>query len=488
MYSKDSLFSLIKSMSASEKRYFHRFVKLYDPASNQDYWELFCIMDDLQVYQKAEVKNRLSNKTFAKNLSVSKYYLYNQILKSLRSYHTKHKSKFKLYDLIKDIYILIDKNLIIQAQKRIGIAKKLAKDCQYDQMLIELLRLERTIIRNYSLKQPRKFLQNNKKQLHFHLKQVTTQIDIVDLYDEVFLLTRKPKDIDQTKEKIENLIKSFSQKVSSSDLSFETKMLYHLTWTNYYSFFTHNTHYAKIHLQILLDIFLQSRQLQEEYLLRYIHVILNYSNLLYLENDFSTFPTYILILKKLQASSDYLKVKLFQANYYIQFLYLLGTYQHKKILPLLPAIKNGLGKYKAILDKNYEQEFFQNIAIAYFFTSQYEASLIWIRKVINETKYDIHQDIRFFCRTLEYLAHFESGDHEFAVSRAKSLYRYLRNNSPQEQFYSSMSKTFPHIAYAVNNEERLNVYKELGVILGRHPEYINGKKEILYWLSLAMEH
>ena len=123
MHSSDQLFDLIHSLKKEEKRHFRLYVKKYSKSSN--YLVLFDAIAVLKEYDESYLKKQLTGMYFVHRLSVAKEYLYNLILRSLRDIEPAAPSELVL-TLIKDISILLDRRLYIQAKKKIRKAKELA--------------------------------------------------------------------------------------------------------------------------------------------------------------------------------------------------------------------------------------------------------------------------------------------------------------------------------------------------------------------------
>ena len=221
MASKDLLFELIKSLSASEKRYFKRFSKLQGDSENE-YLDLFQKIDKQKKYNEPLLLDKLKNQTFAKNISSGKHYLYQLILKSLRAYHAEKKALFQVNDLVQDIYILMEKNLVLQANKRIKKAKKIADKYQLNIPKLGILLLERNLIRSFQQKKSAELIKENQQFSQQCINQINAQVDMVSLYDDVYLTIRNKMQLKDPDGTIQQLLESFSSKAAIQILSFDS--------------------------------------------------------------------------------------------------------------------------------------------------------------------------------------------------------------------------------------------------------------------------
>ena len=108
MLKNEYLYYLIKSLSKSEKRHF----RLYNKGDSNNYLLLFDAIEKQSHYDGIKIKETFKKKDFIKQLHVTKNYLNNQILKSLKSYHSKISKSAELKELIRDIEILLKKDIL----------------------------------------------------------------------------------------------------------------------------------------------------------------------------------------------------------------------------------------------------------------------------------------------------------------------------------------------------------------------------------------
>jgi len=87
MDAENPLVELVGTMNKGEKRHFKIFCKLHEKEeSGGRYVELFDIVDKFEKTGRVKVFDKLPELIPEKKIPQAKYYLYQQILKSLRSY------------------------------------------------------------------------------------------------------------------------------------------------------------------------------------------------------------------------------------------------------------------------------------------------------------------------------------------------------------------------------------------------------------------
>lgn len=137
MKPSEELFQLIKSLTKSEKRYFHIHF-----SGEKVYQRLFDIVEKQEKYDETEIVERLH----MKQPHVYKNYLYNLILKSLRSFHAESSLNSIIYNQMHNFEILFAKGLVKQAEKALFRSKALAQANHKRFLLSEIYQLEQKLI------------------------------------------------------------------------------------------------------------------------------------------------------------------------------------------------------------------------------------------------------------------------------------------------------------------------------------------------------
>jgi hypothetical protein len=138
---KNDLFTLIKSMSKAEKRHFKLMSSKYDKGEKNNYLRLFDLIDRMDKYNEELVSKRFANI----NISYTKNYLCNAILKSLREFHSEISEDAQLKDLMRDAEILFRRGLYDMCYDMLLKAKDLAVRFEKFLFLLEILECERRV-------------------------------------------------------------------------------------------------------------------------------------------------------------------------------------------------------------------------------------------------------------------------------------------------------------------------------------------------------
>jgi len=108
------LLELIAAMTASEKGYFVKSAGGFTKQQPQTYIQLFHLIDKHGFESDAKLREKLgADKT---NIHSIRNYLYKQLLKSLRAFHSEKNTQFKIREMLDYAEILSEKGLLKQSQ------------------------------------------------------------------------------------------------------------------------------------------------------------------------------------------------------------------------------------------------------------------------------------------------------------------------------------------------------------------------------------
>jgi hypothetical protein len=143
MPKQQELFTLIKSLSRNEKRYFKLFCGSMGDGSN--YLRLFTSIDKQEQYNEAALKKKFTGEAFTKQLHTTKNYLRILILKSLRDFHAGISKNAELKDLLRNVEILFNKELFDICKNELARAEKLAAEYELNAGMFEIMEWRRRI-------------------------------------------------------------------------------------------------------------------------------------------------------------------------------------------------------------------------------------------------------------------------------------------------------------------------------------------------------
>lgn len=143
MKKSEELFVLIKSLSQAEKRYFRIFCGR--EGGGEGYLKLFAEIARQSVYDEAKIRQRLKDELMLNQLHVTKNYLRQLILKSLRNFHAGITKDAEVKDLLRGVEILFNKELYQHCSVELRKAERIATEYELNNAMLEIQTWNRKI-------------------------------------------------------------------------------------------------------------------------------------------------------------------------------------------------------------------------------------------------------------------------------------------------------------------------------------------------------
>jgi hypothetical protein len=171
MKEKDELFILIQSMDKNEKGYFKKFAGISGQKDNSIYTRLFDAIGSMKTYDPLVIKAIFKGEKVLKHLTVTKFYLKNLILKSLRNYYNDTDPEIEQENAMAEIKVLMNKQLNESALRMISKLKKANLLRGDDLKLLQLSLMEyRVLMRKASYREITSTAQNRLAEEKGYLK------------------------------------------------------------------------------------------------------------------------------------------------------------------------------------------------------------------------------------------------------------------------------------------------------------------------------
>jgi len=457
----DDLFQLIKSLDQSEKRYFKIFATMHIKSSDENkYIMLFDAIDKQSEYDEAEIRKKFKNEKFLNQLHVAKNYLYNNILKSLRLFHSERSKLNELMDILRDVQILYEKSLYKQCRKLLDKAKKIAYTYEKHSHILAVLDWEKTLARTSA------YANTEEKDLlgfYDEINETMEKLRNINEYWKLtmnsFLLRKKQGEIRDKAElkKFNEIIKHPLLQSENKATSFQSKTFYFNIKGLYY--FT-NKDYKNLlnHCKKLVDLLEANPLLMKE-----DNYIASLYNLLLVQIELRQYDDALNTIKKLRdfkSNSTAMQTRIFVTSYDTEINLYLRTGEFEKGIPLIKEIEEGLKKFGEKLNKESEALFSFNIAYLYFGLGEYNNSLNWINKIINDKELTVREDIQCFARILNLLVHYELGNYDLIEYIMKSTRRYLSNKNKLNKFELITLNYIRKLINADIDDDKMYIYNE----------------------------
>lgn len=448
MVKKEELFSLVKSMSMSEKRYF----KLYNTDNKANYMRLFDAIDNQVDYNDETIKKKFRKEKFVKQLHVTKNYLRNAILQSLRNYHSQVSNDAILKDCLRNIEILYNRELYEVCAAELKKASAIADKYEIYTGKIEVLNWQRKLAQVKNSHDYSSFYNTIGEQE----RALAVLDNSVEHWKHMVLETWKTMGKDAPKDRLTQPSKALT--LQSEILRFNTAYISYLR--------EGKNDKGGRELKKLIFLLEQNPHRLKEELISYIATINN-------------LVSYMIFSKKDKEAIELInKAKRVYEKYGIRnesrglLKQLLRTYNLEleiyRNMPIIDKVKFEfinetaalIEKKKSRIPQEYLLSFWFQLAHIYFMHTDIDNALHQVNNIINNKFKDARYDLQIQGRILNLMIHFQQKNYfvlRYFVDSTRRFIRKIRPLSEQEEilfkFFSQMSTAHEY--------ERKDHYKKL---------------------------
>ena len=461
--SKD-LHTLIKSLNKQEKRYFKLYASRHVIGQKNNYVRLFDAIDKQTVYDEGKIKKKFAGEKFIKQLHVTKNYLYNLILNSLRLFNeARREDKFPI--LIRNVQLLIDKGLFEQSKKILQKAKKTAIENEQFLYLLEVFHWEHRIIH----------ASKDSKQLQLYMSvKFQEELDALDnyknylqfqfLHDQVFHRYWQKGSL-RKKEDKEALTKFFDKALYSNvkkAKSYNAKMFYlNARFSYHYLAGELDKSYQHIQEQVALYENLDKSHKVGKRVKRYIGSL---NNLFIVQKQLGKHQQALKTIHKLRninTKSINSKANIVASSYNLEIDLYHSLGQFSEGIQNLNQIKTDFQQYIDYVDFQQRLGLYYNLSYLYFGANEFEQALDWMNILLNDKELKHREDIHSFARILNLIIHYELGNDDLLEYIVKSTYRFLSKGKRLFKVESIILQFLKKYPNWISSKEMLNGFQEL---------------------------
>ncbi len=452
---KDQLFTLIQSLTKSEKRHFKLYVNRLQSASNSKFLQLFEVIDKYPDYNEQQLLEKLEG-TEKKQLANLKRHLYKQILTSLRLTHINKRIDIQIREQIDFARILYGKGMYMQSLRILERIKKIAEEHHQDILHLEILEFQkmietRHITRSRQAGKMKGLLESAHRrsfvtyaaslfsnlniQMHGwyiengHALNPEVALEVKKFYDKA-----KPDNIPPDRMTFHEKINLYQANMWLHYilLDFKKSKEYALQWLN----------------QFEMEANLKGKD--PDLYMRGIYYLLT---LLYLEGNKADYLHYLKTFEVFVTNQE----DIFNENsQMIAFVYLylsklnyhLLQRDYQTAAQLEETIYEKINHFKDLLDPHRALLFYYKLAYCQFGLGAHEKCLLVLNRIVHLSDNFLRSDLLYAARILQIVCHLELGSYDIASHLIQSCQRSftrLKDVSPLQRqllrFLAQLSKT-----------------------------------------------
>jgi hypothetical protein len=451
---QDDLHELVISLTPAEKRYVRLFASRHIVNKTTNSLRLFDALDSMEVYDAKELGRLLKGNVIARNLSLEKKYLSALIFKSMRSYHEAISIDKLFRDQFSNIEFLYSKRLYNQSLKELAHLKSDLKKFDRHTLLLDLLLFEQKILVEKQPTDLQKLLKEKISEVEALTALLMENAALEQVKNEVIVLSRTRFHLrDEDVAKTLNTLFETAHFGGAAPESF-TAAHHYLNALAIRALCLGDHKEASAYYEKLLALWEKHAYRIKVESLQYKKILSNYLNLCHANAVFDKIPVLLERIRSIPCRTAEEEAEQFQNVYYIELLYLLNTNGYEKLEPLVKHIEEGMVRYKTKINKARELMFYYNLAIGYFISENWKASLHWISKIINTERTEHRGDVQAFARLLRLILFYELNKHDLLEYELLNVERYLRKQKSWFDYEATLTKFLEKLLDAPEKEKK----------------------------------
>lgn len=459
------LFSLIKSLTKSEKRFFKLSSSLQ--SGDKNYLKIFDFIESQSKYDEDLLKIEFKKETFVKHLPSEKNHLYKLILKSLRSFYSEQSVSSLLKQEIKNVEILYNKALYKECEKFVSRAKQMAKDHEKFYYWFELLSWEKKLLEEaYESGEFTANLDALVAEEEMVIAKLRNLAEYQVIYSKINLIFRsggftrtesERKAVEQIADY--HLIKGKNTALSTraASMCYYIKGLCAATNRNFddsFQFFNRTREILDNNPMLKVDS-------GQRYILTLFHLLRCYID----SKDFVKAQELIIDIRELEGKKGFnstdILVRIFTNSYNLELLLLHAMGEFQKSVELIPEIERLQEEYGEKVSKEQEIILLYNKAYSYFGVGDFKKALSYINTVLNDNEQNLRQDIYSFSRLFNLVLHFELENYDFLEYVIKSTNRYLNKQERSFELENVCIKHIRKLSKTFQNNEKIIILEKM---------------------------
>ena len=492
----DNLFSLIKSLSPSEKRQFSLYVGRIGVNSDSKFLNLFKILSKQKKYDEELV---LKNTNITKQqLSNIKAHLYKQILISLRLNPAHQSIPIQIREQLDFAIILYRKGLYKQSLKLLDKTKATALAYEEKNLAYEILELEKIIESQYitrSIENRAEILIKQTEELT-NLNQISSKLSNLSLQLYGIFLKMGYARTEEEAIAIHDYFETNLPEYEFADLGFKEKLWLfqaHL----WYSFITQNFLNAFRYSSKWIDLFNENDHLISVHPVFYLkgnHYLLE--SLFYLNHT----VTFEKVLHRFEDTLKNPKIPDDDNIASLSFLYLYANKLNLRFMKgefhggegLVEKIDQKIKRYKGKIDEHHIMVFYYKIASLYFGDGNNKKCIQYLGKIIQNKSLEMREDLMCFSRILSLVAHYEAGMDYHLERLIKSTYKFLIRMNDLHEVQKEMIKFLRNLP-DVSPLDIKDEFRKLHATLKQYENHPFERRAFLYldiisWLESKIDN
>jgi len=493
---KDVLFTLVKSLSKSEKRQFKLYAGRLGGNSEANFISLFNLLDKVNSFNDELILSKTNIKK--QQISNTKAHLYKQILVSLRLNPVHQNLRSQIREQFEFAVILYNKGLYKQSLKILDKAKDLALSNNENNLAYEIVEFEKVIESQYitrSLSNRAEELSKQSKLLSSRNVRLSKLSNLsLQLYS-LWLKEGYAKD-DVDSQKVKLYFEKRLPKFKLSDLGFREKLFLYKAYL-WHSLINQDFVLCYKYSQKWVDLFLENPEMKKQNPVFYLKGINYLLEALFLIKHKTKFNE---ILELLDFDIQQENISLNENTKTLTFIYYsqnkLNLYflegRFTKGILFVQKLLEEIKLYETKIDAHHIMVFYYKIACMYFGAGKNEECIFYLEKIINNKDLKMREDLLCFARVLNLVAHYDAGLDYDIDKLIISTYKFLIKMNDLHEVQRKMISFLKNLS-VIYPQDLLKEFVKLHKELSQYENHPYEKRAFLYldilsWLESKIQN
>lgn len=427
MHVGGALFSLIATLTPTEKRHFRIFAGRHVIGEQNNYIDLFDAIDRHDGAEGLDFLAVPTHEHLVSNFAYNAHYLYQLILRSLQAYTYEASPARKLRSMLDKIELLIARQLHELAEKMYRRLLKEAESIEEYAIMLQALQIKRQWISKLADNLIWKELPALHEKEDEVLRKMLNENEIIQCYTHVFLATQNKVNLNKADENA--ALREILARPIMQDEAFATTFNGRIAWQLIHGFtYSLQAQHARAepYYRRLLQVWEAHPQQialhQERYAMSIVD-LLNCCHSLDKYQDFELHIATIRSLKKLPLPVEN-RINWIVTN--LEVLFYINTLR-------LDTASDVVARWEQVLNQN--QDFVNevsilsysfNIALLYFVKEDFRLALRWLNRILNHPRTLTRSDVQRFSRMFYLVLQIELGNMELLETELANTRRALK--------------------------------------------------------------
>lgn len=473
--SRNSLFSLIKSLNPSEKRYFNLYAQRQVQQRNTNYLKVFEAINKQDKYDEDELLKKFRRENFVKQFGVTKNYLFNMILKSMQEYNEENFIEWKIRNMFLQIKMLASKGLDEDAGKLIKKTKELAWQYEYYHVIMDVLHIEKYLFGNFRIyEQTSENFANIAKDDEDTFDIAQTHKSVGHVWHWLTLLEQQigKYSCEVIKKQADEIVNVACMK-TEPHTSYNSQFRYYASWSLYYNLIDdHLNNYECCRRCILI----REEQIEKQPLQNMDPLASYYNFLIACEkaNKWDEFEDYLQKIKDYNAPTIEVNIRRMHNYCWCGLMYYLHLQDYKKAYEIVKEYKAFFIDQKIAFRKDFKIYIEAACGLVCFFNKDYKEALSWWSDILNKKQEAVELRTQGAVRLYLIMLHYDENNLDiidYLVQQAKTFLKQIAIYHEPEKLFLKQIAT---IAALTKPTEQKNAFVKLNEELCLHNLSISG--------------